>query len=205
MFLRVYLFGQVAGKEVTHSYIPAVAKSELEMRLISVISGVQVFFTLTVPETARTVTPFRAQWIILKCHYVTMSQHGNAGRSLPWKNESPSSTSFSSCGRFGSALNSFTKAWKVKGQFTGQRDKKPHANWTQDTQIVPKYDVLIMAHKLIGVNSSVDWKLQSFFKWGLRKVRGILTKHPSSWRLDTIRSQASTAYAYGALEFLGGN
>ena len=104
MFLRVYLFWQVAGKEVTHSYIPAVARASWKC-LISVISGVKFFFTLIVPETARTVTPSRAQWIILKshmwlCHNMEMQVEPRHGKmnprprhlSLPVEDSGPPST-----------------------------------------------------------------------------------------------------------------
>lgn len=162
-------------------------------------SGVKLF-TLTSPKPRS--YPFRAQWIIPKSH-MSLCHNMDFQVELPWKNESPSSTSFSSCGRFGSALNSFTNAWKVKRQFTGQRDKNLMQIGPKTLRLYQNMMVWLWHINRIGVNSSVDWKLQSFFKWGLRNARGILTKHPSSWRLDTIRSQASTAYAYGALEFWG--
>lgn len=163
-------------------------------------SGVKFFHPHCPRNRAVTLLGHSGSFPNLICHYVTTW----TSRSIPAMEKFlPSSTSFSSCGRFGSALNSFTNAWKVKRQFTGQRDKNLLQIGPKTLRLYQNMMVWLWHINLIGVNSSVDWKLQSFFKWGLRNARGILTKHPSSWRLDTIRSQASTAYAYGALEFWG--
>ena len=162
------------------------------------------FFNLTSPKPRS--YPFRAQWIIPKshmslCHNMDFQvdpRHGKMNPrpphlSLPVEDSGPPSTPSPRPERLNGSL-----------QFAGQRDKNLMEIGPKALRLYQNMMVWLWHINLIGVNSSVDWKLQSFFKWGLRNVR----RHPheASLKLAPWHHQEPSVYCtcVRCLGILGG-